>query len=265
MTGAETASGRVGAELNDFGRPQRKNILVVDDEPGILESLEEVFNQRFNVFTAKDGKEAIDLLGRLRFDLVTLDLTLPEIEGIDVLKRIRELSEPPPVIVITGHSTHERAKECANSAVQGYIEKPFDPFELLERVTGILRENKNTENVVTNSEPVFAKELSRLVEKTIRFINIHYTRPIRPKNVAEQVSIPRKRLGKKFKEETGHSMDDYLNWKRMQKTKELLLQNRDANLSEISYKSGFKSEAHFLRVFKRHTGTTPTDFRKSNI
>jgi len=265
MTDPETASGRVGVELDDLGRTQRKNILVIDDEQGILESLEEVFNQTFNVFTAKDGREAIDLLGRLSFNLVTLDLALPEIEGIDVLKRIRELSEPPHVIVITGHSTHERAKECANSAVQGYIEKPFDPFELLERVTGILRENKNAKNVVTDSEPLFVKESSRLVEKAIRFINIHYTRPIRPKNVAEQVSIPRKRLGRKFKEETGHSMDDYLNWKRMQKAKELLLQNREANLSEVSYKSGFKSEAHFLRVFKRYTGTTPTDFRKSNI
>ena len=271
MAGAVTSIEKVGKELNDFCKSRRKNILVVDDEQGILESLEEVFNQRFNVFTAKDGREAIDLLGRLRFNLVTLDLTLPEIEGIDVLKRIRELSEPPPVIVITGHSTHERAKECANSAVLGYVEKPFDPFELLERVTGILKENKDTEKAGTDSELLFTKKLSEIVEKAVRFININYCkmnfckRPIRPKDVAAHVSVPRKLLGKMFKEETEHTMDDYLNLNRVEKAKELLLRDRDARESEASYKSGFRSVAHFLRVFKRYTGMTPTDFRKSHI
>ena len=137
MAFPESSFRRVGTELDGLTGHKRKNILVVDDEPGILESLEEVFNPKFNVFTAKDGKEAIDLLERLRFNLITLDLTLPGIDGIDVLKKIRGLPEPPPVIIITAHSTHERAKICADSAVKGYIEKPFDPFALLERVSGI--------------------------------------------------------------------------------------------------------------------------------
>ena len=69
MAGAGTSIEKVGKELNEFCKSRRKNILVVDDEQGILESLEEVFNAKFNVFTAKDGGEAIGLLERLRFNL----------------------------------------------------------------------------------------------------------------------------------------------------------------------------------------------------
>jgi len=268
MNGAETAFGGVRTELNSFEIIRKKSILVVDDDAGVVESLEETFNDDFNVFTAKDGKEAIDLLQRHRVDFVTLDLTMPGMDGMDVLKWIRGLSKPPHVIVITAHSDHERAKFCADSAaVVGYIEKPFDCLELLERVKVILGVNKNEENAVTNSELVFANKPSGLIEKVVRYSDTHCTNinpPIRPKDVAKEFGIPRKRLGKMFKEETGYSMDYYINWKRVQEAKGLLLRDWDAHLSEILPKSGFENMAHFLRVFKRYTSTTPTEFRESN-
>jgi len=247
---------------------QRKSILIIDDEQGILESLDEMFSEKFNVFTAMDGEKGIDLLKRCRFNLVLLDLTMPGIDGMEVLKWIRGFSEPPPVMILTGHSTHERAKGCADSGVLGYIEKPFNTTELFDRVTAILKEDKKKGNIATNSESVFAKKLSSLVEKAIKFINIHYTdhtAPLRPNKVATHIGVSREHLVRKFKEEIGCGVNEYINRLRIKKAKQHLLQNKDATLSNISYDSGFENETYFFKMFKRYTRTTPTNFRKSNI
>jgi DNA-binding response OmpR family regulator len=176
---------------------RRKSILIIDDEQGILESLDELFSEKFNVFMAMDGEEGIDFLKRHFFDLVLLDLTMPGIDGMEVLKWIRGLSEPPPVMILTGHSTHERAKGCANSGVLGYIEKPFNPAELFNRVSAFLQEDKKKGNISANLEPAIAEKLSSLVAKAIRFINIRYTdhvNPLRPNEVAAHVGVSREHL-----------------------------------------------------------------------
>ncbi len=244
---------------------QRKRILLIDDEPGILESLEVLFDERFHIFKAKDGKEGISLLKRLQLDLVILDLTLPEIDGMHVLRWIRGQSETLPVIIITAHSTHEKAAECADSLVQGYINKPFDSLDLFERVVGILNEDSDdSADATADSGPEFANGLSSFVRESIRFIIGHYREPIRPRDVAARISVSREYLARKFKEETGFSVGDYINRLRIEKAGQLLLEKRDLKLSELSYEMGFNSDTHFLKTFKRYAGVTPTAFRKSN-
>jgi YesN/AraC family two-component response regulator len=246
---------------------RRKNILVIDDDLGMRESLDEVFNEDFNVFMAMNGEEGIDFLKGRRFNLVLLDLSLPGIDGIEVLKWTRGLAEPPPVMILTGHSSQERAEECADLAVIGYVQKPFDANKLFDRVTVMLKEDKKTGIIAANSKSGSAKKLSSLVEKAIRFIKGHYldhTEPLKPKEVADHVGVSREHLLRSFKEEIECGVNEFINRLRIRKAKELLLEKKDAVISEISYGSGFENENYFIKIFKRYTGTTPTDFRESN-
>jgi len=73
-------------DSDSVNRTQRKTILIIDDERGMLESLEELFIDSFDVLKAEDGKEGLSLLGSLRIDLVLLDLRLPGMDGVEVLK-----------------------------------------------------------------------------------------------------------------------------------------------------------------------------------
>jgi len=246
---------------------QRKNILVIDDDLGMRESLEEVFNEDFNVFTAKGGIEGIDFLKRRRFNLVLLDLTMPGMDGVDVLRWTRELEEPPPVMIITAHSSQERAEECADLAVIGYVQKPIDATKLFNRVTAILNKDKQTGNIETDSEDVSPKKLTSLVEEAIRYIKTRYTdhiEPLRPSEVAAYLRVSREYLVRQFREETAYGVSEYINRLRIKKAKELLLRNRDTPISEISCQSGFADGNYFLRVFNKYEGMTPTEFRKSN-
>jgi len=245
---------------------ERENILVIDDEEGVQDSLEVLFRDDFNVFKARDGREGLRLVNSLRPDLVLLDLKLPIIPGVDVLKSMRESSDLPPVMILTAHNSAEWAARCADLGVQGYIEKPFDPFVLFERVKKTLAGKKSSENIETDHPiPSPVKNLSSVVKKAIEFIENNYMRPIPilPRDVAKYVGRSEVRFGKRFKRETGKTIGEYFTDLRIKKAKELLLEDEDIKPSHLWERLGFNSERHFFRTFKRITGKTPAAFRKS--
>lgn len=252
---------RKGIDLDNV-KQIRKNILVIDDEQGMLESLEELFGSDFNVFTASDGRHGLSLLESVRVDLILLDLKLAGMDGTEVLKAIRKFSKTVPVIIMTGHSTIERAEKCAGLSVQGYIRKPFDAIELLENVKEMLI--GTTESGYLRVErPDLPDGLSEPVRGLLEFIGSHYTERLRPGDFAARVSASREYLEKKVRKKTGHSIGDHVNRLRVEKVKHLLLEKAETKISVIWRKAGFRSESQFRRVFKRYTGKTPAAFRKS--
>lgn len=118
-------------------------VLVVDDEPNIVLSLEFLMQQAgFEVTTAEDGETALARVAEAAPDLVLLDISLPGIGGFDVLERLR--ADPAlaglPVIMLTAHGREvEREKGLALGA-DDYVTKPFSTRELVERVRTLLGE-----------------------------------------------------------------------------------------------------------------------------
>jgi 3-oxoacyl-[acyl-carrier-protein] synthase II len=115
-----------------------KSILLVDDDILVLNSLEKIFKKEgYSIATAKSGKEALDKIGQLDFDLVIIDIRMPELDGIETVGRIKEIRSNAgksviPIIFITGYSDIE-AIEKAN-ALGEVVLKPFDLEDLLSRV-----------------------------------------------------------------------------------------------------------------------------------
>jgi two-component system KDP operon response regulator KdpE len=114
-------------------------ILVVDDEVEILRSLRTNLGHRgFEVVTAETGEEALELFGRRRPDLVILDLGLPDVDGLEVIRRVRAASATP--IVVLSAWENERDKiEALDLGADDYVTKPFAMGELLARIRVGLR------------------------------------------------------------------------------------------------------------------------------
>lgn len=105
-----------------------EKILVVDDELLIRDFIYETLKrQNFDVTVAENGKKALALLKDKSFDMVFTDMKMPEITGIDVLKKIKEISPKTIVVVITGHGTIENAVEAMKLGAFNYLIKPFTP------------------------------------------------------------------------------------------------------------------------------------------
>ncbi|HXF59893.1 MAG TPA: response regulator, partial [Candidatus Saccharimonadales bacterium] len=106
--------------------PQRPAMLVVDDDPGASSLLREVFLQEgYDVTLASRGAEALELAAARPFDIVLSDVQLPDIDGIEVLRRIRRLKPDPTVILVTAYGTIETAIRALHEGAFDYVRKPF--------------------------------------------------------------------------------------------------------------------------------------------
>jgi two-component system, OmpR family, phosphate regulon sensor histidine kinase PhoR len=106
-------------------------VLVVDDEQNIRDGSERILKRGgYEVLKAATGLAALELLAEQRVHIVLLDLKMPGMDGMDVLKRIRQLDESILVIVITGFATVETAIEAMKLGAYDFIPKPFEPEQL---------------------------------------------------------------------------------------------------------------------------------------
>jgi two-component system response regulator VicR len=119
-----------------------RKILVVDDEPDILELIKDILKSKYEVYTAKNVKEAVSILEKIKIELIILDIMMPQIDGWDFLWMIRgsEKYREIPVIIVTARADAEDKLIGLKEGVKDYIVKPFLPNELINRVEEILKE-----------------------------------------------------------------------------------------------------------------------------
>jgi two-component system KDP operon response regulator KdpE len=127
-------------------------ILAVDDEAGILRLIKlELSSQGFRVIVANDGEEALRLAEQQRPDIVVLDIVMPEMSGLEVMRRLRERTSIP-VILLTAKDHDEDKVRGLEMGADDYLVKPFNPEELSARVRAVLRRgfrpSTGTENIV---------------------------------------------------------------------------------------------------------------------
>ena len=108
-----------------------KKVLIIDDDQQILDILKKFVKLNdCSVDVESTAEKGLAMVRTGEFDIVILDIMLPDLDGIEVLKRIQRISPNLPVIMITGGNDDERAKECLKSGAADFIAKPFD-FEYL--------------------------------------------------------------------------------------------------------------------------------------
>jgi DNA-binding NtrC family response regulator len=112
-----------------------ENILVVDDDTGVRKTLSSILLQEgYSVETVENGKEAIRASGKSRFDVALIDIKLPDMEGTELLHKLKEKQPHMVEIIVTGFPTLENAMKTVNEGADGYILKPFDVQKLLEMI-----------------------------------------------------------------------------------------------------------------------------------
>jgi two-component system, response regulator, stage 0 sporulation protein F len=128
--------------VRSLGRRARKGdiletpiarILVVDDEESVREVLAEYFTEKgYEVSTAEDGRQALEVVDRERPHLVLLDIRMPGEDGVETLRRLRQVAPSVSIIMVTANNDVERARETLKLGALDYVAKPFD-FVYLER------------------------------------------------------------------------------------------------------------------------------------
>lgn len=145
-------------------------ILIVEDEKSINRLIKiNLSDAGYSCLCAFDGKEAIELIDHNHFDLILLDIMLPEINGYELMKYIRPLEIP--VIFLTAKSDVKDRVKGLKLGAEDYIAKPFEIIELVARVETVLRRFHKTETLL-NVYDITIDTLSRIVKKEGQVINL---------------------------------------------------------------------------------------------
>ncbi len=156
---------------------QKKTILVVDDERYILKVLEARLTLAgFMILTADSVKKAIEIFNKRQLDLVISDMRMPEMGGMDLLKKVQSIRPGFPVILMTAYGTIPDSVSAIKAGAAEYLTKPFNDIELLKKVRKILRTESHLttqgktsplNNVLLCDASVSMKELCELIEQII--------------------------------------------------------------------------------------------------
>jgi two-component system response regulator AtoC len=135
-------------ERPEPGRGIRQVILVVDDDPGLRESFRLILEEQYEVVDAPDGPTALGILRSNQVDLVLLDIRLPDMDGIEVLERIKAIDEGVEVILVTAVKTVRTAVAAMKLGAFDYLTKPFEEDELLSLIRRALERRSLEREVV---------------------------------------------------------------------------------------------------------------------
>jgi len=132
---------------------QQARVLIVDDEPAVQTALSRALRlERYEVAHAADGREALERLGAMAYEVVILDVSMPHIDGLEVCRRLRAGGDRTPVLMLTAREGVDDRVAGLDAGADDYLVKPFALRELLARVRALLRrasEDDEQENMLT--------------------------------------------------------------------------------------------------------------------
>ena len=151
-------------------------ILVVDDEPAVRDALERALRaQHYAVSTAVDGRQALDVIESERPELVLLDVLMPVMDGFETCRRLRELRDRTPVLMLTARDAVGDRVEGLDAGADDYVVKPFALEELLARVRALLRRSGVDDDRPLSFADLTLDPVSREVSRAGRSIELSRT------------------------------------------------------------------------------------------
>ena len=140
-------------------------VLLIEDEPTTAKSIELMLNgEGFNVYTTDLGEEGLDLGKLYDYDIILLDLMLPDIDGYEVLRRLRAARVRTPILILSGLAELDNKIKGLGFGADDFVAKPFDRRELIARIQAIVRRAKGHSESVIRTGKLLVNLDSRVVE-----------------------------------------------------------------------------------------------------
>ena len=239
-------------------------VLIVEDEElirrGIVLTVDWAALDCVVVGEAANGEEALAAVERLSPSLIITDLKMPRMDGIEMLRRLREAGNQAYVIILTAYDTFSYAQSALRLGAVDFLLKPFHDGELEQAVRSLQSRMQRKEP--SHGIPGLKKgDKSKYVLEAMDYIGAHYNDPgITVGSIAQSLGISEGHLSHMFKKETDYTLLNYLTRYRIHKSMELL---RDCRLKvyEVAEQVGYKDVTYFSATFKKVVGVSPSEYQ----
>ena len=252
---------------------KRKLILLIDDNPDILEFLDSTLGQEYDLIHAEDGDEGIEKAINYVPDLIISDIMMPVKNGIDLCNFIKNKKETShiPIILLSAKSNIEMIETGYTEGADDYMLKPFNVQVLKARVANLienrikllqrfaesrLSEEDNDQKKLLDIEKAFLSEFHKIVrdnmQQGIKTVEV----------VSEKIGMSRSSLYRKIKAITGQNINEYIRNIKIEHAA-YLIEKEKFTISQAAYEVGFGDAKYFRKIFKERFGKTPSAFKPS--
>ncbi|WP_024371665.1 response regulator [Exiguobacterium sp. ZOR0005] len=226
-------------------------VLIVDDESPVREAVKLLGEwERLgvtNVIEASDGDEAKAIIVKERPALVLSDIQMPRCNGIELMEWLHREAEATKLIVLTGYDEYSYMRRAIQLGSFDYLLKPIDPDVLNDTLERALVDVRPTED-----DPIL--QIGAYIER-------HYAEELSLQGMSERFFLSREYISRRFKQQYGVNLSEYLLSIRMLEAKRLLETSRQ-RIYEVAQAVGFSDDKYFRKVFKKQVGVTPNEYRE---
>ncbi len=264
-------------ETNNSSTEPNNYILVAEDDQDVAFLITEMLKgEGYEYVWAQDGQEALEIMDKQMPNLLITDIMMPRMDGIELIKKIREEDDKRhlPIIVVSARTEDADRLIGLEAGAEVYLGKPFNSEELMLRVRKLLEQREmlriKYSREIAEADRIEAEEQSQningndreFIEKVDEFIHENIINSELDANaLAETMHMSPTTLNRRIKSITGTNTTIYIRLKRLGRAKQLL-QNTQMSMGEIQAVCGFESPSYFSRAFKAEYGISPSDFRK---
>lgn len=258
-------------EMSPRNRIPDAKMLIVEDNDSIKQMLSEIFSTFYQVITASDGEEGLEIVHREMPHIVLSDVVMPRMSGTELCKMIK--TDPEichiPVVLLTARTAIKHTVEGLRIGADDYITKPFNINILVSRCNNLVNSRLILQEKFSKQPQTFAQMLAtnpidkEILDNAIGIIESHLDDTSFNINIfARKMGMARTNLFAKIKAITGQTPNDFILSIRLKKGAIMLRNNPELNVSEIADKIGFSSSRYFSKCFKDTYHVNPLAYRK---
>lgn len=253
---------------------KKYRLLLVDMNDEFLKLLVEVFSSIYNPTIQYNGKDGYEYAIKEMPDLIIAKTSISELSGIEFCKMIKSNIKTAhiPLILISSNPSERQQIEAIQAGADDYIAEPFNANIVYLRCNQLIKNQKrllNLSNKQLQEKASSAEITTNLQDQTfldaaVRVLEEHFGNADFDTNIwSKQLKIGRTQLFNRIKSITGMTPNDYILLVKMNHAMTLLQLENQMTVSEIAYSLGFSNPSYFTRCFKKHTGVTPQQFRRT--
>lgn len=263
----ENGSGMAKQSASD------KKVLVVEDNPELLELLCESLSGKFTVIPASNGKEGLEKINTDHPDLILSDVMMPEMDGIEFCSRIKNdiNSSHLPVLLLTAKSSHVHQLEGYESGADDYITKPFPLDLLLVKIQNLLESRSKFQRQFKQSLDLEPEKIQisstdeHILKSAISIIETHMDdSQFSIQTLVKELGLSRTLAFEKFRSLLDQTPNEFIQMIRLKRAAQLLLDS-DLKISEIAYMVGFNRPKYFSQCFQKQFSKTPKAYREKHL
>lgn len=245
------------------------SLLIIEDNEELLQLITKLLSTDYIVHTATNGKEAIDKVEHEEIDLIVSDVMMPEMDGIEFCRYIKNNIETShiPVILLTAKSKEEDRVEAYESGADGFISKPFNLSVLHARISNLLRSRERVGKDFKKQLVFEAKELNytsvdeEFLQRAIDCVNEHLDDPkFDQSQLLEAMHMTKSTFFRKLKSLTGLSYVSFIRNIRMKAACRIMEEKKNIRISELAYAVGYNDPRYFSSSFKKEFGMQPSEY-----